>query len=339
MEKNKIFGQLKTANLLLCLLLTVGVLPVLIWHSWGVLSGLSRVSLLGYGIADLALWSAALWSASAPSALIRGVALACKAALAGLLLLCAATVIALHAGDQRRVSLAEESARLEARRLATIAEHAERLSASSGRSVAREFVEAAGGSSPAPSQPDAGQAWREYLPEWWDTLGIVAVPPLAGLAVLVLLSAVIGLSAPEAPEAAAVSAVGPVYSAPAAPSLTPAYAQTEPIPTATAPTRSAPTASKPRPSGRFRLGFSGPRQSGASVRSGASAGGGGAVTPTADGRRVRYETKKDGRVEAWLDAPDAPRGKVYLTSFGRDLPEEQRQTRLSEALAKRQAAG
>jgi hypothetical protein len=54
---------------------------------------------------------------------------------------------------------------------------------------------------------------------------------------------------------------------------------------------------------------------------------------------VRFETKRDGRVEAWLDAPDAPRGKVYLTSFGRDLPEEARQTRLSAALAKRQAAG
>jgi hypothetical protein len=27
-------------------------------------------------------------------------------------------------------------------------------------------------------------------------------------------------------------------------------------------------------------------------------------------------------VEAWLDDPEAKRGKTYLTSFGRDLPEE-----------------
>lgn len=328
MEK-RIFNQLKTANLLLCLLLTVGVLPVLIWHSWGVLSGLSRVSLLGYGIADLALWSAALWSASAPSALIRGVALACKAGLAGLLLLCAATVIALHAGDQRRVSLAEESARFEERRLATIAEHAERLSASSGRSVAREFVEAAGGSSPAPSQPDGGQAWREYLPEWWDTLGIVAVPPLAGLAVLVLLSAVIGLSgSPDAPPVYAdqVSSV----TAPAAPSLSPAYAQTGPSVRASVPIARA-TAAGPRP--RFRLGFSGGRAPETPT-----------PTPPAGGEQlargsVRYETKRDGRTEAWLSAPGTPRGKVYLTSFRSDLPASDREQRIQAALARKGVAG
>ena len=329
MEKNKIFGQLKTANLLLCLLLTVGVLPVLIWHSWGVLSGLSRVSLLGYGIADLALWSAAIWSASAPSALIRGVALACKAGLAGLLLLCAATVIALHAGDQRRVSLAEESARLEARRLATIAEYAERLSASSGRSVAREFVEAAGGSSPAPSQPDAGQAWREYLPEWWDTLGIVAVPPLAGLAVLVLLSAVIGLSGSPDPLPVYADQVSTV-AAPAAPSLSPAYAQTGPSVRASVPIARA-TAAGPRP--RFRLGFSGGRAP---------------ETPTptlpAGGEQlargsVRFEAKRDGRTEAWLSAPGTPRGKVYLTSFRSDLPASDREQRIQAALARKGVTG
>ena len=329
MEKNKIFGQLKTANLLLCLLLTVGVLPVLIWHSWGVLSGLSRVSLLGYGIADLALWSAALWSASAPSALIRGVALACKALLAGLLLLCAATVIALHAGDQRRVTLAEESARLEARRLATIAEHAERLSASSGRSVAREFVEAAGGSSPAPSQPDGGQAWREYLPEWWDTLGIVAVPPLAGLAVLVLLSAVIGLSgSPDAPRTYAdqVSTV----TAPAVPAMAPAYAQTGPSVRASVPIARA-TSAGPRP--RFRLGFSGGRTSETPT-----------PTPPAGGEQsargsVRFETKRDGRTEAWLSSPGTPRGKVYLTSFRSDLPASDREQRIQAALARKGVTG
>lgn len=332
MEKNKILGQLKTANLLLCLLLTVGVLPVLIWHSWGVLTGLSRVSLLGYGIADLALWSAAIWSASAPSALIRGVALASKAGLAGLLLLCAATVIALHAGDQRRVSLVEESARLEARRLATIAEHAQRLSASSGRSVAREFVEAAGAPSPAPSQPDGGQAWREYLPEWWDTLGIVAVPPLAGLAVLVLLSAVIGLSGSPDPLPVYADQVSTVAApaAPVAPSLSPAYAQTGRGVRASVPIARA-TAAGPRP--RFRLGFSGGR-------------GGDAPTPTppASGGEsargaVRFETKRDGRTEAWLSAPGVPRGKVYLTSFRSDLPASDRAQRVQAALEKKGMAG
>lgn len=335
----RIFKELKTANGLLCLLLTLGCLPVLIWHQWNSVAGLARVSLLGFAIADLALWYSGRWAANAPTTLVRAVALVGKALMAVLMIVSAATVIATHYSDQRIQQQEDRAARLERERLGFIAAQARELSASSGRSVAKEFVEATGAASLPSSAPEAPatasvQAWRQYLPDWWDTFGVVAVLPLAGLLVLVTLNAVIGLSAPEAPEAAAVGAMGPVYSAPAAPSLGPAYAQTEPTPTAT-----APTASKSRPSGRFRLGFSGPRQSGASVRSGASAGGGGAVIPTADGRRVRFETKRDGRVEAWLDAPDAPRGKIYLTSFGRDLPEEARQARLSEALAKRQAAG
>jgi hypothetical protein len=52
----QIFRELKTANGLLCLLLTVGCLPVLIWHQWQSVEGLARVSLLGFAIADLALW-------------------------------------------------------------------------------------------------------------------------------------------------------------------------------------------------------------------------------------------------------------------------------------------
>ena len=340
----RIFKELKTANGLLCLLLTLGCLPVLIWHQWHSVEGLARVSLLGFAIADLALWYSGRWAANAPTVLVRAVALVGKAFMAVLMILSAATVIATHYSDQRIQQQEDRAARLERERLGFIAAQARELSASSGRSVAREFVEATGAASLPSSAPEAPattsvQAWRQYLPDWWDTFGVVAVLPLAGLLVLVTLNAVIGLSAPEAPEAAAVGAVGPVYTAPAAPSLAPAYALTEPTPTATAPTRTAPTASKSRPSGRFRLGFSGPRQPGASVRSGVSAGGGASVTPTADGRRVRYETKRDGRVEAWLDAPDAPRGKIYLTSFGRDLPEEDRKARLSAALAKRQVAG
>lgn len=332
MEKNKIFGQLETANLLLCLLLTVGVLPVLIWHSWGVLTGLSRVSLLGYGIADLALWSAAIWSASAPSPLIRGVALACKAALAGLLLLCAATVIVLHAGDQRRVSLAEESARLEARRLVTIAENAERLSVSSGRMVAREFLEAARASSPSPAPPEGGQAWREYLPEWWDTLGIVAVPPLAGLAVLVLLSAVIGLSGSPDPLPVYADQVSTVAApaAPVAPALSPAFAQTGRGIRGSVPIARG-SAAGPRP--RFRVGFSGGRGADSPT-----------PTPPASGGElargaVRYETKRDGRTEAWLSAPDVPRGKVYLTSFRSDLSASDRAQRVQAALARKGLTG
>lgn len=331
----QIFRELKTANGLLCLLLTVGCLPVLIWHQWQSVEGLARVSLLGFAIADLALWYSGRWSANAPTTLVRAVALVGKALMAVLMILAAATVIATHYSDQRQQVQEDRAARLERERLAFIASQARELSASSGRSVAKEFVEATGAAS-LPSSPETPaaasvQAWRQYLPDWWDTFGIVAVLPLAGLAVMVVLNAVIGLSAPAAPEGVAVGSVGPVYSAPVAPALAPAYAQTEQTPTG-----SAPTAQKSRSRGRFRLGFSGPRQPGASVAAGPSAGGGAGIVPTADGRRVRFETKRDGRVEAWLDSPDAPRGKIYLTSFGRNLPEEQRQARLSAALAKRQ---
>lgn len=331
----KIFRELKAANGLLCLLLTLGCLPVLIWHQWQSVEGLARVSLLGFAIADLALWYSGRWAANAPTTLVRAVALAGKAFMAVLMILAAATVIATHYSDQRQTALEDRAARLERERLGFIAAQARELSASSGRSVAKEFVEATGAASLPSSAPEAPaasvQAWRQYLPDWWDTFGIVAVLPLAGLFVLVVLNAVIGLAGPSAETAGYSEHEHYPASVAPAPALSAAYAQAEQTPTAEAP--------KSRPRARFRLGFSGPRQPGASVRSGGSAGGGGAVIPTADGRRVRYETKKDGRVEAWLDAPDAPRGKVYLTSFGRNLPEEQRQARLSAALAKRQVGG
>jgi hypothetical protein len=229
--------------------------------------------------------------------------------------------------------------RLERERLGFIAAQARELSASSGRSVAKEFVEATRAASLPSSAPEAPAAsvyaWRQYLPDWWDTFGVVAVLPLAGVFWIVVLNAVIGLAGPLAETAGYSEQESYSSSVAPAPALSAAYAHAEQTPTAEAP--------KSRPRARFRLGFSGPRpagkifrQSGASVP---SAGGGSTVTPTADGRRVRFETKRDGRVEAWLDAPEAPRGKVYLTSFGRDLPEEERQARLSAALAKRQVGG
>jgi hypothetical protein len=336
----RIFKELKTANGLLCLLLTLGCLPVLIWHQWQSVEGLARVSLLGFAIADLALWYSGRWAANAPTTLVRAVALAGKAFMAVLMVLAAATVLATHYSDQRQTALEDRAARLERERLGFIAAQARELSASSGRSVAKEFVEATTGAAPLPSSaPEAPaasvQAWRQYLPDWWDTFGIVAVLPLAGLFVLVTLNAVIGLAGPSAETAGYSEQEHYPASVAPAPALSTAYAQAEQTPTAEAP--------KSRPRARFRLGFSGPRPAGKNFRQSGvsvpSAGGGGSVTPTADGRRVRFETKKDGRTEAWLDAPDAPRGKVYLTSFGRDLPEEERQARLSAALAKRQAAG
>lgn len=326
----QIYRELKTANGLLCLLLTVGCLPVLIWHQWQSVEGLARVSLLGFAIADLALWYSGRWAANAPTTLVRAVSLVGKAVIAVLMVFAAATVIATHYSDQRQQVQEDRAARLGREQLAFIASQARELSASAGRSVAKEFVTATGAAS-LPSSPETPaatsvQAWRQYLPDWWDTFGIVAVLPLAGLLVLIVLNAVIGLSAPEG---VVVGSVAPVYSAPVAPALAPAYAQTE----------QTPTAQRSRSRGRFRLGFSGPRQSGASVAAGPSAGGGAGIVPTAGGRRVRFETKRDGRVEAWLDDPGAKRGKTYLTSFGRDLPEEERSRRIQTALERKQVSG
>ena len=335
----KIFRELKTANGLLCLLLTLGCLPVLIWHQWQSVEGLARVSLLGFAIADLALWYSGRWAANAPTTLVRAVALAAKAFMAVLMILSAATVIATHYSDQRQTALEDRAARLERERIAFIGSQARQLSDVTNRSVAKEFLQSMSSAplpSSAPEAPAASvYAWRQYLPDWWDTFGVVAVLPLAGVFWIVVLNAVIGLAGPSAETAGYSEQEHYPSTVAPAPALSAAYAHAEQTPTAEAP--------KSRPRARFRLGFSGPRpagkifrQSGASVP---SAGGGASVTPTADGRRVRYETKKDGRTEAWLDAPEAPRGKIYLTSFGRDLPEEERQARLSAALAKRQAAG
>lgn len=305
----KIHKELSVVSGLLCLLLTLGILPVLVWHSWGVLSGIARVSLLGFGIADLALWSSARWSASGPTPLIRSVALACKAALAGLLLICAASVIALHAGDQRKSVAADRAAAAEARRLATIAEHAERLASSSGRSVAREFVEAAGasgtaGSSLLAAEASAADAWMGYLPDWWSTIGIIALPPLAGLAVLVLLSGVIALTAGESSPITATRETEVVDGLP-----------------------------------ERRVGFSTPATGYLNFRRPAPAPTPAAEVPASGGSDldgIRYERKRDGRVEVWQVDASARRGKRYLTSFSGALPAAEQSERVRAAIARRE---
>lgn len=305
----KIHKELSVVSGLLCLLLTLGILPVLVWHSWGVLSGVARVSLLGFAIADLALWSSARWSANGPTALVRSVALACKAGLAGLLLICAASVIALHAGDQRKSVAADRAAAAEARRLATIADHAERLASSSGRSVAREFVEAAGasgtaGSSLLSAEASAADAWLGYLPDWWSTIGIIAMPPLAGLAVLVLLSGVIALTTGESSPITATRETEVVDDLP-----------------------------------ERRVGFSTPAAGYVNFRRSAPAPTPAAEVPASgasDLDGIRYERKRDGRVEVWRVDGTARRGKRYLTSFSGALPAAEQSERVRAAIARRE---
>ena len=304
----KIQVQLKTVNGLLCLLLTVGILPVLIWHSWGVVSGVARVSLLGYGIADLALWTCALFAVTAPSGLIRAVALACKAGLAALLLLCAASVITIHAGDQRREVAADRAAAAEARRLATIAGHAKELASTSGRSVAREFVETAGAATtslPSSSPGDSPDAWLEALPAWWPGIGIVATPTLAGLAVIVLLTAVVALGGPGPGESRQVVE----------------EEQDNDIPAR-------------------RVGFGTPMPDYVNFRRSESVPTAGPTAPAGghtDAGGIRYEKKRNGRIEAWVPDASTPRGKRYLTSFPASLAVAEQAARVQAALTRKAA--
>jgi len=307
----KLRKELSVVSGLLCLLLTLGILPVLVWHSWSVLSGIARVSLLGYAVADLALWSAARWSATGPTGLIRSVALACKAGLAALLLFCAASVIALHAGDQRKAAAADRAGAAEAKRLETIAEHAERLAATSGRAVSREFMRTAGtstaGASLLSAETSTADAWLSGLPDWWPSIGIVAVPPLAGLAVLVLLSAVITLTT----------------GGDATTRETREDDQVEDLP-------------------ERRIGYTTPARDYVNFRRSAPAPTT-APTGTACGgtgdqvEGVRYERKKDGRVEAWLPDASTPRGKRYLTSFSGALTPAEQSERVRAAIARKGA--
>lgn len=305
---SKIQNQLRTVNGLLCLLLTVGILPVLIWHSWGVVSGVARVSLLGYGIADLALWTCAIFAVTAPSGLIRAVALGCKAGLAALLLLCAASVITIHAGDQRREVAADRAAAAEARRLATIAGHAKELASTSGRSVAREFVEAAGaaGGTSLPSSPgDSPDAWLEALPAWWPGIGIVATPTLAGLAVIVLLTAVVALGGPGPGESRQVLA----------------EEQDNDIPARRV------GFGRPAEYVNFRRSAADPIPAPEVPASGHTDAGG-----------IRYEKKRNGRIEAWVPDASTPRGKRYLTSFPASLAVAEQAARVQAAMARKAVA-
>lgn len=305
---SKIQVQLKTVNGLLCLLLTIGILPVLIWHSWGVVSGVARVSLLGYGIADLALWTCAIFSVTAPSGLVRAVALACKAGLAALLLLCAASVITIHAGDQRREVAADRAAAAEARRLAIIKEHAKDLESAAGRSVARTFIQTAGaaGGTSLPSSPgDSPDAWLSALPAWWPGIGIIATPTLAGLAVIVLLTAVVALGGPSPGESRRASEEAMEDDLPARrvgfgrPAEYVNFRRSESVPTST------PT---PPASGHT------------------DAGG------------IRYEKKRNGRIEAWVPDASTPRGKRYLTSFPATLAVAEQAARVQAAMARKAVA-
>jgi hypothetical protein len=299
---SKLRSELTAVNAALCLLITLGCLPVLIWHSWGVLFGIARVSLLGYGIADLALWSAARWSSTASSGLVRGVALASKASLAALLLFTSASVIALHADKLEANTAADTAATREIARLEALATQAERLADTAGRRVARDFVTAAGpaGTSTATGTPaPSSSTWREYLPTWWPTLGVVAVPPLAGLFVLVLLSACIGLAG-------------------GAPVEVPATTE-EPL----LPAR--------------RVGFREPTPLAAYAQTSRSS-----EAPACGGTRTRpdiqIERKKDNRLEAWIRDTAAPRGKRYLTSFSANLPAADQESRINAALQRKAVA-
>ena len=304
---SKIQNQLRTVNGLLCLLLTVGILPVLIWHSWGVVSGVARVSLLGYGIADLALWTCAIFAVTAPSGLIRAVALGCKAGLAALLLLCAASVITIHAGDQRREVAADRAAAAEARRLATIAGHAKELASTSGRSVAREFVETAGAATTSlPSSPgDSPDAWLEAMPAWWPGIGIIATPTLAGLAVIVLLTAVVALGGPGPGESRQVLA----------------EEQDNEIPARRV------GFGRPAEYVNFRRSAADPIPAPEVPASGHTDAGG-----------IRYEKKRNGRIEAWVPDASTPRGKRYLTSFPASLAVAEQAARVQAALNRKVVA-
>ena len=304
---SKIQNQLRTVNGLLCLLLTVGILPVLIWHSWGVVSGVARVSLLGYGIADLALWTCAIFAVTAPSGLIRAVALGCKAGLAALLLLCAASVITIHAGDQRREVAADRAAAAEARRLATIKEHAKDLEATAGRSVARTFIQTAGAATTSlPSAPgDSPDAWLEALPAWWPGIGIIATPTLAGLAVIVLLTAVVALGGPGPSESRQVLE----------------EEQDNEIPARRV------GFGRPAEYVNFRRSAADPIPAPEVPASGHTDAGG-----------IRYEKKRNGRIEAWVPDASARRGKRYLTSFPASLAVAEQAARVQAALNRKVVA-
>ena len=288
-------SELKIASGLLCLLLTVGILPVLVWHSWPSLEGPAKVGLLGFLIADLALWYSARLVSTGHSGLVRAVALACEGLLAALLLVIVASVLAFHGSDKRTEQAAERLAKIDRERLAAIKEHARELAATSGQRLSRAFMESTK-QSPAPvspALPEEETAWKQIFPAWWFGWGVVALPSLTGLAILMILFAMVGL----APQSESNSDSDPTLPIEGAAYRLPAhnYAQKR----------------RPTPT---------PIQ---------------APTPSAGGGGVVLERKPDGRTEAWRKDPTARRGKTYLTSWNGQLTEEEEAERIASALVKK----
>jgi hypothetical protein len=296
---------MSAVNLAACFLITLGTLPLLMMHTWEATSGPARVALVGFVLFDVGLWTASHLATRGHSPLVRAVALASKVGLAVLAILCAASVLALR-GDR----LTDERNRAthatqERARMAELANLAERLAASSGRSVAREFLQSAPAAPPAPSMSALG-SWLEVFPSWWPSLGIVACPTLAGLFVLSLLGALVGLAG---------------------------GGQDERIdaPAETLPER--------------RAGFHSPMPSFANLRRQEMVPTAG-PTPPASGHpdagqeapSVRYERKRNGRVEAWLVDGTATRGKRYLTGFSGSLTAAEQAARVQAALQRKAVA-
>ena len=127
----------------------------------------------------------------------------------------------------------------------------------------------------------------------------MAVPPLAGLFVLVLLSACIGLSG-------------------GAPVEVPATTEETLLPTRRVgfrePAPIAAYAQKDRPSDLPACGHTGTRPD------------------------VQLERKRNGRLEAWIRDTAAPRGKRYLTSFSANLPAADQESRINAALQRKAVA-
>ena len=296
---------MSAVNLAACFLITLGTLPLLMMHTWEATSGPARVSLVGFILFDVGLWTSSHLATRGHSPLVRAVALGCKVALAILAILAAASVLALRGDRLTDERIRDTHATQELARMKERANLAERLAASSGRSVAREFLQSAPAAPapPAPSMP-AG-SWLSLFPEWWPSLGIVATPTLAGLAVLSLLGALVGLGGGQDERIDA--------------------------PADTLPER--------------RVGFGTPMPNYINFRRSESVPTAG-PTPPASGHpdagqespSVRYERKRNGRVEAWLVDATATRGKRYLTGFSGSLTAAEQAARVQAALQRKVVA-
>jgi hypothetical protein len=292
-------------NLAACFLITIGTLPMLISHTWESVSGPARLSLVGFVLFDVALWTSSHLATRGHSPLVRAVALGCKVALAILAILAAASVLALRGDRLNDERIRDTHATQELARMKERANLAERLAASSGRSVAREFLQSAPAAPapPAPSMPVG--SWLSLFPEWWAGIGIVACPTLAGLAVLSLLGALVGLGGGQEGQVDAAADTLPERRA-GFHSPMPSFAnfrRQEMVPTAgpTPPASGHPDAGQESPS-------------------------------------VRYERKRNGRVEAWLVDGSARRGKRYLTGFSGSLTAAEQSARVQAALNRKVVA-